>query len=152
MKRLHKFLSLPTVEKTLLLEAVLLVILVKLSLIILPFKMIQGLINYIGQALSMSKSKSKSCNNTISPEQISWAVAVASRYLLSTKNCLPQALAGHILLTQYGHPAKVSFGIYRGNEIKFEAHAWIESKGKIVIGKDGIENYTPLFTNLKERA
>ena len=145
MQQLHKFLSLPAVEKTLLLKAALLVVLVKLSLIILPFKMIQGLTNYIGQVLS------KSYSNTISPEQISWAVAVASRYLLSTKNCLPQALTGHMLLKQYGHPANLGFGVYKGNEIKFEAHAWIESKGKIIIGKDGIENYTPLSTN-KERA
>jgi hypothetical protein len=49
---------------------------------------------------------------------------------------LTQALAGQVLLAQYGYPAVVHLGVTKEEgQGTFQAHAWMESDGKIVIGE-----------------
>jgi hypothetical protein len=38
----------------------------------------------------------------------------------------------------------VHIGVVRSEEGKFEAHAWVESEGRAVIGGHALECYTPL--------
>jgi Transglutaminase-like superfamily len=60
-------------------------------------------------------------------------VALASRYV-PTATCLAQALAGQTLLAQQGEPAVLRIGVAKNEAGKLEAHAWVESQGRIVIG------------------
>ena len=66
-------------------------------------------------------------------EKIVWAVTVASRYVPAA-TCLTQALAGQILLAQHGEPALLQIGVAKNEAGNLEAHAWVESRGRIVIG------------------
>lgn len=61
--------------------------------------------------------------------------------------CLTQALAGQALLTHCGYPAIVHVGVTRaeGAGNAFQAHAWLESDGKVVIGESEVP-YIPLAT------
>jgi hypothetical protein len=67
------------------------------------------------------------------PGQIAWAVTVTSRYIPQA-TCLTQAMTTRILLGRYGHPATLRIGVARGEEDNFQAHAWVESNGTVVIG------------------
>jgi hypothetical protein len=79
-----------------------------------------------------------------SVERIAWAVGAASRYV-PTATCLSQALAAQVLLARHGHPASLRIGVARGAAGRLEAHAWIESRGRIVIGGTAdLARYTPL--------
>jgi hypothetical protein len=49
-------------------------------------------------------------------------------------SCLTQALAAKRLMHNAGHAAAIKFGVRQGGEA-FEAHAWLEVGGKIVLGK-----------------
>ena len=79
------------------------------------------------------------------PDRVVWAVVVASRYVpMST--CLTQALAAQVLLARRGFPAHLHIGVAKkGAEARFEAHAWVESQGKVVIGGSEPGRYTQLL-------
>ena len=67
-------------------------------------------------------------------EQLAWDVGVVSRYV-PRATCLTQALAGQVLLERYGYPALVHVGVTKEEgKGTFQAHAWLESDGKVVIG------------------
>jgi hypothetical protein len=79
-----------------------------------------------------------------SPERIAWAVRVARRYVPAA-TCLSQALAVRTLFRRQGYPAQLRIGVTKGERGQLEAHAWVESEGKIVIGgSQDLARYTPL--------
>lgn len=136
--------SLPPDEKALIFKTIILIGFMRFSLAILPLKAVQKLAEHLNNILPESKT------GIISTEKISWAVGVISWYLFKEKSCLSQALAAQVLLKQYKYPASVNFGVSKASEKELEAHAWVESGGKIITGKERIDSYTPLLTR-KER-
>ena len=62
-----------------------------------------------------------------------WAVRTASR-CVPAATCLAQALAAFVLMARRGHPVRVCIGVARGDGGRLEAHAWVESGGRIVFG------------------
>jgi Transglutaminase-like superfamily len=60
------------------------------------------------------------------------------------KTRLNQALATQMLLARRGYPALLHIGVAKGKEGQFQAHAWVESEGKVVIGGAGLGCFTPL--------
>jgi hypothetical protein len=77
-------------------------------------------------------------------EQIAWAVRAGSRYVPGAA-CLPQAWAARSLCLRYGYPAQLRLGVSKGESGALEAHAWVESDGKIVIGGlPDLSRYIPL--------
>jgi hypothetical protein len=74
-----------------------------------------------------------------------WAVEAAGRRLLGRNPCLPKALAVLILFRRAGEDAELHMGVARERDGPVQAHAWIESAGRVVIGGDApIEEYTRL--------
>jgi hypothetical protein len=69
----------------------------------------------------------------INIDKIIWAVALASRYVPAA-TCLTQALAGQVLLNQHCAPTVLRIGVMKDQRGEFQAHAWIESQGRVVIG------------------
>jgi hypothetical protein len=84
-------------------------------------------------------------------ELLIWAVTAASRYVPGA-TCLAQALAAQVLLGRTGYPARLRIGVAKGEERKFEAHAWVESQGRVVIGGPGLGRFTPLTTLAGDRS
>ena len=62
------------------------------------------------------------------------AVERAARYLPGQYLCLAQALAGYVVCSRYGLESVLKVGVKRGRDNRFEAHAWLEHNGKIVVG------------------
>jgi hypothetical protein len=77
-------------------------------------------------------------------ERIAWAVSVTRRYVPAA-TCLTQALVTKFLLDRYGHHAIMRIGVRRSDSGLFQAHAWVESNGKVVIGgSESLKHYIPL--------
>ena len=58
-----------------------------------------------------------------------WAAVLPGTY-----NCLPRALTAYVLCRQRGYPVELRLGVALDGETSFEAHAWVESEGRIVLG------------------
>ena len=93
----------------------------------------------------LAPSSTRRPNPGLTPERIHWAIGVARR-LVPAATCLPQALAAEALLAMGGHPAELQIGVRKTEADGFEAHAWVESSGRIVVGHlpGGLGRYTRL--------
>lgn len=67
------------------------------------------------------------------PEALAWAVRAAARRVLMA-SCLTQAIALESLLAEADEVGIVRFGVARKPDGAFEAHAWVEHAGRILIG------------------
>jgi hypothetical protein len=83
--------------------------------------------------------------NRILPDHIAWAVKIASNYVFHA-TCLVQALATQVLLAGEGISSILHIGVMKGENSSFEAHAWIESEGRIVIGGSELISYKRLVS------
>ena len=138
MKRLRKFLQLPSAERRLLVKAALLLGAVRLGLWLLPFRTLRRVLTQLGQGFE-GLYKLDQC----SEDRLAWGVTKASRYVPKA-TCLTQALATQVLLARRGQPALLRIGVVKGEEGRLEAHAWLESRGEVVIGGSELERYTQL--------
>jgi hypothetical protein len=67
----------------------------------------------------------------VAARQAAQMVAVAARYSLFGKTCLPQAIVLSFLLQRMGLNGDLRIGVRQeGNELK--AHAWIERQGQVL--------------------
>jgi hypothetical protein len=139
MGLLRKFLALPAADRWLLVKAALLLEAIKLGMVLLPFRTLRRL---AGRAAGAPARRPR--RGYASAERVTWAVEAASRHTPGVKSCLNQALAAQVLLARRGHPALVRIGVARGEGGRFQAHAWVESGGEVVVGGSGHERFTPL--------
>jgi hypothetical protein len=139
MKRMRKFLSLSKADQVLLLKSALVLGAITLGLRVLSFLTVQRVL-----AGTTKPADRLHHAHRPSPERIAWAVRVASRGLPAA-TCLSQALAVRALLLRQGYPAQLRIGVAKGETGQLDAHAWVESEGRIVIGgAQDLSRYTPL--------
>ena len=62
------------------------------------------------------------------------AVGVVGRRLFADGPCLPQALVAHVLVRRAHHTAHLRIGTRLNAAGAVEAHAWVESGGRVVMG------------------
>jgi len=139
MKRLRNFCGLPSPYRYLFVKSLLLLGIIRVGLWLLPFRNLRRLLAYIMRAHVKSQG-----GNQASLERVVWAVTVASRYVPAA-TCLTQALAAQVLLSRMGHPASLRLGVAHSEAGEFQAHAWVECQGRVVIG--GVQapsRFTPL--------
>lgn len=67
------------------------------------------------------------------PAALAWAVRAAARRVPKA-SCLTQAVALESLLADAGIRAELLIGVARRADGSFEAHAWVEHDGRILIG------------------
>ena len=78
------------------------------------------------------------------PRAWAWAVRAAARRV-PRASCLTQALALEALLAEAGHRATLRIGVARKEDRTFEAHAWVESEGHVLIGRlPDLQRFAPL--------
>ncbi len=78
------------------------------------------------------------------PDRIAWAVATASSAVPGGGNCLVRALATEVMLGRAGYPCELRIGVAKPTAGGFKAHAWLESDGKVVIGRFELGEYVAL--------
>ena|SRR5687768_1447553 len=133
---IRKFVRLSPPDRSLLIRSVLLVGAARLALWALPFNTARRLI---------ARRARWSPVPYPTTERIGWAVSVAKRFI-PKGNCLPQALAAESLLTRGGYPVQLRIGVAKTDDGRLDAHAWVESNGRLVVGDltQGLASYTPL--------
>ena len=139
MRKLHKLLVLEPKKRSLVIRAALFLCLAKVSLVFLPFRFVRRFLNF----LSPSPVSGASRNPSVCSE-IGWAVAAAGWVIPGGRSCLPQALTAEMLLRWHGFPVRLQIGVACNEEEKFQAHAWVESAGQVVIGGSALTSFTPL--------
>lgn len=109
----------------------------RLALSTLPFRWVRS--------LSTFRARPSGVRTGSSPDlaDLTWAVSVVSRRV-PRATCLTQALALQALLAREGRPAELQIGVAKAADGAFEAHAWLESEGRVVIGGGDVERFTPL--------
>jgi hypothetical protein len=124
-----------------LVKTLLLVWVIRLGLWLIPFRTLRRLIDKVAGNPGESRH-----TGWPTAGQIAGTVELASRYVPKA-TCLTQALTTQLLLGRYGHPAALHIGVARSEMGEFQAHAWVESNGVVVIGgsKSELEHYTPLL-------
>jgi len=122
-------------DKKLLLKTWLLMGYIRLILWIFPFQQTQTIVEKMA---TKNKIKAKS-----SMEKLIWAVRVTSPFIPGS-TCLTNALTGYVLLSREDYPNNLRIGVTKGDEGNFEAHAWLESGDKTVLGESEIEYQTIL--------
>lgn len=128
MHRLLKLLALPAAEFGLLVKAVFLLMAVRLALWLLPFQWQRRFFLDLDRGLRPGPP-----DYSPSPERIGWIVGVASR-VIPRATCLVQALAAKAMLARAGWPAHLHLGVAKDEHGHFQAHAWVETQGKVIIG------------------
>ncbi len=139
MRSLLKFVHLSSADRMLVVKSVLLLGAVRLGLWLLPF---QTLWRFLTKMACATTTWHDTEHTSI--ERVVWAVTVASQYIPAA-TCLTQALTTRVLLGRQGHLAHLRIGVARSETGQFEAHAWVECQGRIVIGGTNASfRYTPL--------
>ncbi len=115
-------------EKLLLFESFALVPAVSTLLRLLGFRRSLLILNRLARALCL---KGEWCAGSGDAVAACRLVGIASRHGLSAATCLRQALVLWFLLRRRGVPADLRIGV-RKNVDRLEAHAWIESDGRIL--------------------
>jgi hypothetical protein len=139
VSRIAKFFRLPSNERFLLVQSALVLVSVRGGLRLLPFKTLIGALARVAPEVAESNEA-----DTASVEKVVWAVEVAGSYLPGTYTCLARALASKVLFGRRGLPGQLRIGVDRDDDGRFQAHAWLESQGRIVIGGEESAQYTPL--------
>ncbi|MDH5202459.1 MAG: lasso peptide biosynthesis B2 protein [Nitrospirota bacterium] len=145
MRRVYKFFCLPAVDKRLLVRAVILLWLIRFGQWLLPFQTLSHLLGYL-----IRPSKARHLGNIPSQDSIAWAVTAASRYVFKV-TCFTKALTLRVLLQKQGYDVTLCIGVARNEESLFQAHAWVESQGKVLIGGSEREHYIPLLKREERR-
>ncbi|NYB52808.1 MAG: lasso peptide biosynthesis B2 protein [Methanobacteriaceae archaeon] len=141
---LKSFIKLPFPEKTLALRALYWVIYIRVILWIFPFNYVKKRVQQISRVSSPANGFSHN-STSFSLPRISFMVRMASRYVLRA-TCLVQALAGHILFSKYGYDTQIKIGV-SSEDGQFEAHAWLEREGDVVLGESEKDYKTILDVN-----
>jgi hypothetical protein len=128
MRQLLKFLCLAAPDRKLLVKTALLLWVVRLGLWLLPFERLRRLLFRKIQTGPRLRGVDQA-----TVERIAQSVKVMSRYVPAA-TCLTRALVTLVLFERYGHPACLRIGVAKNREGKLEAHAWVESQGKIING------------------
>lgn len=139
MKRIGKFFALPRSERALVLRTIAPLLAMRIAMWTLPFARVREICDAMSRPTRADSSTSRPA-----PERIAWAVAALSRVVPRADNCLVRALATGIVLKRYGYPSELKIGVMKPVGGGFEAHAWLESGGAVVIGDFQLDQYVPL--------
>ena|SRR5687767_2328391 len=133
---LERFLQLPARDRSLLLWCATLLAAARIALWGLPFRTVRRWIARLARRLRSGET---------TPARVAWAIALAKR-VVPGATCLPQALVAEALLVAAGQPAELRIGVQKTAAGKLEAHAWVESGGRMIVGdlSQGLSGYTPL--------
>ena len=126
--KIQRFAALPARGQWTLLRVAATVAFVRIALWVLPFRWVCSFVCNLPVATDV--------RDGVSVSALEWSVSVVSRRI-PLASCLTQALALRWLLVRAGHPASLRIGVAKDGARGFAAHAWVESRGQILLGSEG---------------
>jgi hypothetical protein len=139
MGRIVRFTRLSRSEQIRLLDAWLVLAIVRLSLWAVPLQRLLRLVQRVVPVRRLENGPTRSA------EELARNVSRMSPYV-PRATCLSQAVATQVLLARDGYPSRIAIGVARDAERQFRAHAWVECAGSVVIGSVNSAIYTPLWS------
>jgi hypothetical protein len=134
--RVARFRSLPSSDRDLFLVALVAIVTVRVGLWATSFRRLRRSVERI------APRRGRADPTPGEADRIGWAVGSAARFVPNA-TCLPRALAAEAILRRRGHPAHLRLGVTRdGGGV--QAHAWVESYGRVVVGDGDVERFAPL--------
>lgn len=127
MRLAWKYLFLPWGAKLTVLQVGVLLIVTRVALLVLPYKMVKGWFERWGSRPGRARGEEYK-------ELLTWAGSGLGRYVLDDKPCLTQALVIQAMMRRAGHSAELRIGVLKDKDDKLTAHAWLESGGRIILG------------------
>lgn len=73
------------------------------------------------------------------------ALLTACRHLPWKPTCLVRAVAAQTLLNRRGIPSVLILSVMPNESITLKAHAWLEAGGIVVVGRNEMQRFTPIF-------
>lgn len=129
MRKTLRFLFYPYQKKKLLGQSLFLIWVIRISLWLFSFKLLNKWLSYFGSSGADNQQA-----NWVDINSVVISVRACSRYV-PYATCLTQALATHTLLQIKGQRSQLKIGVKKDENEKFAAHAWVEVDGRIIIGK-----------------
>jgi len=134
IRGLHRFGTLPSMQRRELARAVIAMACARLALWMLPFRALRPLMFRLARATSSPRATTESA----AIGNVAWALGVAAR-TIPAATCLVRALAAQFLLGRHGIESTLRLGVMRAAG-EFRAHAWVECRGRVVVGGDESPN------------
>jgi hypothetical protein len=129
----------PAADWLALAEATVVLAAMRLALALLPFGAVRDGAVRLARLLARDGSAAASADVAVAR-----AVRRAVR-LVRGSRCLPQALAGFVLLARRDRPSRVRIGVRREIGEPFGAHAWLETAAGIPIGGEEAGDFRVLL-------
>lgn len=129
MNRLTRFYQMPLAHKILVSRIVGWLIWFRICLWVLPFKIAKKCLPY-----ENPKGLPELILDQSVIQNVANLVKVLSHYI-PMATCLTQALTTKTILQKLGQESNLRFGVYKNDQMKFGAHAWIEINNRIIIGR-----------------
>ena len=131
----QKFLRLSSSERRLLFAGGLAVACARILLWLLPFSRLLWLVERTAlRSARVAPVRLVDDRNV----NIAWGVTTAARYV-PRATCLTQALAAQWLFAWFGCPTLLRIGVAKGDDKALRVHAWLESEGRVVVGREPLE-------------
>jgi len=146
MPALRRFFALKAADRALVLEAAVIAAFVRISVRAVPFARLHGWLERWSCRWTTKPCAQPPASISLA-RRVAAAVSAAVRHLPGRSTCLVEALVVEAMLRRRGARPELRFGVRRpqGAERPFEAHAWVETNGRIVIGDlDGLDHYAVL--------
>jgi len=118
-------------------EAAAWLLIARLALVLVPFP---RLARWLGAFVAPADPRVAEVSAPTTAEQaqtarlVSWAVTRAAAHVPFKAVCLPQAMAGRIMLQRRGVASAMHFGAAKGRDKPLDAHAWLDAAGVKVTG------------------
>ncbi|MCH6258791.1 lasso peptide biosynthesis B2 protein [Puniceicoccaceae bacterium K14] len=144
MKKTKTALALPAREKLWFCLMYPLSAVVRLALLILPFRVISCVMGKQIQSKEPSTVLSEEEQSLVS--RIGKVCALVARYTPWETKCLSQAILGRVFLGFYGISCVIYLGVTKAGDPlnPMRAHAWMKAGGLIVTGREGHRAFTVL--------
>jgi hypothetical protein len=137
-KKLKTFLSLSGRTKWLLFQAIFISGIVKITLLVRPFKKV---LNWLGK-INIETDKRSHPQSLVIRTEVKTAIVLCNKYTFWQTECYTQALTGKILLKKYNIPSTIYIGFYKDEDGNYKGHAWLRSFDMVLTGDKEINKFT----------
>ena len=127
LEQLYKLFKDNWSDRFLLIQVATLLILIRVGLQFIQFRTLRNLLAKIAQPKQ---------NQEFSIYKIIWAITMISPCIPGVK-CFARAMTAQVMLSRQKYPNQLRIGVGKDNQDQFIAHAWVESRGRTVIGGIG---------------
>lgn len=134
---LKKWTLLPRADRFMLLKVFCLMGMVRVLILLLPFKWIAKHLGHQGIESSQEEDSVK----REAARKIGRAIAKISRYTPWESKCLVQAITGKILMRKMGISNTLYLGVRKNEKNELVAHAWLRVGPAIISGRHGRDEF-----------